>query len=123
MAEYEWSTVSQDDVNETKISFDFIGDEFIGTYLGTRSQQNDNGSYTQLRFRGEDGEVYFTNANYSLSEGMRQVRPNNLVRLTYVADKDTGQPTPMRIFRVDVARPKRPERPAARPAPAQANKE
>jgi hypothetical protein len=114
--QYEWTTVSQDEVDETKVTFDLLGDEFIGTYIGTRQQANDNGSYTQLLFTGTDGLRYFVNANYSLTDGFKKVRPNNVVRITYVADKDTGQQSLMRIYRVDVARP-------ARPAPAQSRTE
>ena len=101
----QWTTVSEEDVNEIKFAFDVIGDELIGTYLGTRDQSNDNGSYTQYRYEDtDDGTVYFVNGNYSLSAGMRTVRIGSLCRITYVADKDTGQATPMRIYRVDVAR-------------------
>jgi|SRR5215472_4355851 len=106
--EYEWTTISEEQEDEEKVSFDVLGDEFIGTYLGKRDQANDNGSYVQLRFRGTDELAYFINANWSLTNAMKNVRPNMMVRVTYIGDKDTGQASPMRIFRVDVARPKRP---------------
>jgi len=114
--QYEWSTVSEEDVNETRVSFDMLGDEFIGTYLGSRQQANEGNGYTQYRFRGTDEEVYYISANWSLSSGMKSVRPNMLVRITYVADKDTGQASPMRIYRVEVANRKR-QTPAQRPEP------
>lgn len=100
-----WVTVSEPEVDETKIVFDTIGDEFIGTYLGMRSIVNEDGKFTQLRFKGigeAEGEIFFTNANYSLNKSFTKVRPGRVVRVTFVEEKDTGQDSPMRIFQVDV---------------------
>jgi len=99
-----WTTVSDAEVDENKVSFDTIGDQFIGTYLGQRTVTNADGSYIQFRFRGTDDAVYFTNGNYSLQRGMADVRVGKMVRLTYESDKDVGQRSPLRIFRVDVKR-------------------
>lgn len=106
----EWTTVSEEEVDEDKFQFDMIGEELIGTYLGTRTLSNDNGGYTQYRYELSDGQYVFVNGNYSLQAGMRNVRIGSLCRVTYIADKDTGQASPMRIYRVDVA--KRNVRPA-----------
>jgi hypothetical protein len=100
----EWVTVSEDEVDEVKFTFDALGEELIGEYLGTRNLGNENGTYTQYRFKLA-GDVYaFVNGNYSLSQGMRPVRIGSMVRITWVDEKDTGQDSLMRIFRVDVAR-------------------
>jgi hypothetical protein len=87
---------------ETKLLVDEIGDQFTGKYLGTRRLDNDQGGYTQMRFE-INGEVYFINANYSLRTGMANVTKGSRVRITYMADADTGQMTPMRVFQVEVA--------------------
>lgn len=90
---------------ETKLAVEEIGDQFTGEYLGTRKLDNESGGYTQARFKIE-GDVYFMNANYSLRQGLSTVRSGQRVRITYMADVDTGQITPMRVYQVEVARPK-----------------
>lgn len=88
---------------ESKLFMDEIGDQFTGKFLGFRKLDNDAGGYTQARFE-IDGVVYFMNANYSLRQGMVNVRAGMRVRITYTADAETGQMTPMRVFQVEVAR-------------------
>lgn len=108
----EWVTVSEDEVDELKFTFDLIGEALTGEFLGTRTLNNPDGPYTQYRYESSDGQVWFVNGNYSLQQGMQNVRIGSLCRITYVADKDTGQATPMRIFSVEVAR-RKPSRPQA----------
>ena len=104
----EWATVSTpedlDQEPETKITFDIQGDEYIGIYLGTRTVPGNTGAYTQYRFRDDDGTLRFLNPLASLNEPMRKVRSGSRVRLAYVADRDTGRDSLMKIIRVDVAR-------------------
>jgi hypothetical protein len=88
---------------EIKIVFDTIGDSFTGTYLGSRTMDNQDGSYIQYRFE-KDNEIYFVNANYNLRQGFKTVRAGSKVRITYTDDLDTGQASPMRCFKVEVAR-------------------
>src|SRR6266436_4848599 len=87
----EWQTVS-----------DTIGDEFIGEYIGSRLIESEDGKFTQFRFKVED-DVYFTNAGYSLLRGMSHVIKGQRVRVVFSSERDTGQESLMRIFRVDVA--------------------
>lgn len=104
----EWTTVSEDAGEpEIKIVFDTIGDEFeADLYLGMRSLDNEQGSYQQARFE-KDGEIYFTNANWSLRNGLKNVRPGTgPIKLTFSSETDTGQRNPMRNFTVQVAKPK-----------------
>lgn len=102
--EMTWKTVSdpaQTD-EETKIVFDTIGDEFIGTYLGMREVDGgENGKYKQARFKAND-ELYFVNANYSLRQGLKDVRIGSLARIEFTSEQDTGQASPMRVFTVQV---------------------
>ena len=101
--EYEFVTVSSADqtVQENKIQFEMIGDTWTADkYLGMR----DMGSYEQARFQ-KGTEIFFVNANYSLRDGLKNVRPNTgPVRLTFTEEVDTGQAQPMRVFTVEVAR-------------------
>jgi hypothetical protein len=101
----EFVTVSSGESEpETKMVFDTIGDQFTGTYLGMRQQTNDNGNYQQARFSDDAGEIYFTNAGYSLRNGLRDVSAGTKVRITFSSESDTGQANPMRNFTVEVAR-------------------
>ena len=102
----EWVTVSENEVDESKIVFDTIGDEFIGLYLGPRIVETEDGKFTQYRFRVED-EIYFTNAGYSLMRGMSNVPKGARVRLIWTSERDTGQESPMRVFSVQVSKARR----------------
>lgn len=106
MTDYDFTTVSTGEVTpETKIVFDTLNDSFTGRYLGMREVPNAEGNYFQARF--QDGEdIYFTNANHSLKDGLKNVRLNSVVRITYVDDLDTGQANTMRLYKVEVARTK-----------------
>lgn len=104
-SEENWVTVSSEDVKpETKMVFEEFGDQFTGTFLGMRELPSLDGPYYQARFSDANGEIYFTNANYSLRDGLKDVRKNTRVRVTLVAEQDTGQASPMRVYRVEVAR-------------------
>lgn len=100
----EWEEVSEEDVDEIKQSFDTLGEVFTAVYLGYRQTQTDSGTLTQYRFR-KDGLTYFINGTWSLMQGMAKVPVNSPCRIQWVSERDTGQPSPMRVFRVDI--PKR----------------
>lgn len=110
----EWVTVTREREPETKVTFDVIGDQFTGTYLGTRTIPRDDGNFTQWRFEAE-GEYYFINPLATLREAFQNIRAGSRVRIEYVDDQDTGQASPMKVFRVDVAKPSRHAR-ATRPS-------
>jgi hypothetical protein len=100
----QWKTVSDSTQTdeETKIIWDTVGDDFVGTYLGMREIESDSGKFKQARFSA-DGVTYFCNANYSLRQGLKDVRPRTLVRVEFTSEQDTGQDSPMRVFTVQVA--------------------
>lgn len=102
----EWVTVSDQSAlsQEIKMVFEVIGDEFVGIWEGFRTIPSPDGGFKQARFSDEGGETYFVNANYSLADGLANVRLKSKVRITYIADLDTGQANPMRVYKVDVAR-------------------
>jgi hypothetical protein len=99
-----WTQVSEDEVDETKIVFDTIGDVFVGRYLGSRNLSNADGAYMQLRFQGEDGTHYFTNANYSLQKAFANIRVGTTCRVTFTDEKDVGQRSMLKVYRVDTRR-------------------
>lgn len=101
----EWSMVSDGSSEpETKIVMEKIGDAFVGDrYLGMRTVPSADGNYQQARWQNGD-EIFFMNANYSLREGLKNVRIGSKTRVTWVDELDTGQPSPMRVYSVETAR-------------------
>jgi hypothetical protein len=106
-----WETVVQE--AGAQIVFDTVGDQFIGLYTGKRDVElvNNKGEmekFTVLTFKGTDGNPYQTNAGWKLETGFMSadIKRGDIVRVTYVKDVDTGQPSPMKDFRVECARPR-----------------
>lgn len=100
----EWTTVSEEPEDLTKVSFDVVGDTFQAQYIGEKTMSNDDGSYKQYRFTDADGSLYFINASYHLREAFQRVRKTNLTRIALRGKKDTGRDSAMGIYQVDVAR-------------------
>lgn len=100
----QWDTVAQE--AGTRIVFDTIGDSFIGRYNGYRTVETADGeNFKVLTWTGTDGEPYETNAGYSLEQAFEDLAPGVITRVTYVKDVPTGQASPMKSFRVEVANP------------------
>lgn len=107
MAETDWSAVQWETVaQETgdQIVFDTIGDEFIGLFTGRQTAQKDGEDFTILSFIGTDGKPYQTNAGWKLEQAFSDIPEQTVTRIKYVKDIDTGQPSPLKDFRVDVAK-------------------
>lgn len=85
-----------DVVTESQIVFDTIGDTFTGIFVGWSET---DGGIAQAHFRNDDGE-FFTNCGWSLKQQLKAVKKGSLTKLTFTSEQDTGQPSPMRIFRV-----------------------
>lgn len=99
----EWTTVQEE--SATRIIFDTIGDQFIGTFLGLESipHPETGEAMDYLMFRGTDGELYSTSAGYKLTEACKKVQPGQMVRITYVKEVPIGPGrNPMKDYRVDV---------------------
>lgn len=102
--EIQWTAVYDETAEMEKFAFEVIGEQFIGTYRGTKQQSNENGSYVQYHFRGYDGIAYFINGSYSLREAMAKVKVGSLVRITYTGDRDTGRDDPMKLYTVETGK-------------------
>lgn len=101
------SGAAEAQVPETKIVFEEINDEFTGFFLGYRELRDriTQQPYTQARFKDpETDEICYTRANNSMKEGLDKVNIGELTRITYTDDVDTGMPSPMRSFTVEVNR-------------------
>lgn len=101
-----WETVS--DESPTRIIFDTIGDQFIGTYLGHELIDDPAGGepFDYIMIRGTDGHLYSASAGYKLKDAFESVNEGDLVRITYVKDVDMGKEgrNPMKDYKVDVKR-------------------
>jgi hypothetical protein len=101
----------------TQITFDAIGDTFIGLYIGQEivefeGKRGNKETFTQLSFLVGD-EPYAINAGYDLMRGFKGIPDNTVVRIQLRKLVDVGQQSPLKSYRVDVAKP---SSPAVRPS-------
>jgi len=100
-ADVRWSVHTQETGDQ--IVFDTVGDQFIGMFNGSQKAEKDGEEFIILTLTGTDGKPYQTNAGWKLEGAFSDIPSGTVVRITYVKDIDTGQPSPMKDFRVDVA--------------------
>lgn len=81
-----------------------IGDVFVGFFrdLMTVTKDTDRGEdeVTAARFWGADGNAVALWANHDLARKLKNVAPKSPVRIEYAEDLDTGQISPMKVYRV-----------------------
>ena len=96
----QWSTVSEE--SPTKIVFDTIGDVFTGTFKGKLHIEPPDGEdpFDVLTFRDDAGE-FCSMGGYKLMQAFEEIPRETYCRITYVKNVDTGQPSPMKDFRVE----------------------
>ena len=105
--EDEWETVAEE--SGSPIEFAGVGSSFVGTYLGKSviaPTDDPNDSFTQLKFRDEEGNVRVINAGYKLLTSFESIEVGKRVRITRTADVPMSDPgkNAMKDYRVDVAR-------------------
>lgn len=109
----EWETAVAE--SGTPVKFNKVGDSFTGKYLGSQVIGfDDNGTpktFNQHQFVDEpSGEVFTLNGGYKLDLGFLGDPEKNVpgiavgktVRITHTGTVDTGQPAPMKDYRIDV---------------------
>lgn len=103
----DWETVVEE--SGRKITFEQPGDSFVGVYVGTTTIEQTGfekdgtpkQAFDQQRFRDTEGNLWAINGGHKLREGLQAVEEGEIVRIVYMGDIDTGQPSPMKDFRVD----------------------
>jgi hypothetical protein len=101
----EWETTETE--SGQKLTFANVGEQFVGVFVETALIEPENGeSFTQQRFRSAEGELYSFNGGFKVNRGLETATPGDLIRLTYMGDIDTGQPSPMKDFKVEISRKK-----------------
>lgn len=94
----EWEDVPQ----EGQIVFEKVGDEYIGTFQGW--SETERNAIPQAHFVGQDGVAAFLNVGASLKQQLKGIKKGTLCRLVWESERDTGQDSPMRVFRVQTKR-------------------
>ena len=96
----EWET-AVDRLGE-QIVFEKLGDQFLGMFTGHRIVETDDGPFNVLTFKGRDGLPYQINAGWKLEQAFlsSDIKRGDIVCIEYVNDVDTGQPSPLKDFKV-----------------------
>ena len=91
-----WTTITED----IQLKFTADGDVFTGIF----NDVGENGGIPQAYFTGTGeyaGNSYFTNAGHDLMRKLEKVPMGREVRITRTGTLDTGQPSPMMVFKVE----------------------
>jgi hypothetical protein len=103
---FQWETAHIE--APTQLTFDTVGDTFIGLYIGQETVEFEfkgkPDSFVQLSFLVGD-EPYAINAGYDLLRGFKGIPDNTYVRIQLRKLVDVGQQSPLKSYRVDVAKP------------------
>lgn len=86
-----------DVITETQFTFNSVGDVLIGTLVGW--SESESNKIPQAHFDTDAGKM-FINCGWSLKMQLKSVKVGTLCRISYMGLQDTGQETPMRIFKV-----------------------
>ena len=102
---FEWTTVHHE--AGTQITFDAIGDTFIGIYRGMDeirfvNRDGEEQSFTQILWTVGD-EKFSTNAGYDLRVAYKDVPVGVMTRTQLLKFVDVGQASEMKSYRVDQA--------------------
>ena len=87
------------------ISFEALGDTMTAIYEGLEDVTLEDGEKIDLaRFTGPDGKPYAVFPNAVLRRGLAKVDPGRWVRITLTSLVDTGKPSPLKSYTVEVGR-------------------
>lgn len=91
----------EDVPTEAKVEFEKDGDELIGIFTGWT--ETDSG-IPQAHFDTAAYGACFVNCGWDLKRQLREVKKGTLVRIRRTGERDTGQKSPMVLFRVQTKR-------------------
>lgn len=89
----------------TVVTFSNFHDTFVGIYDGWDEGTDDDGAkFPIARFMGADGNNYVIFPGAALERALHKLNKGEWARITYTFDVDTGKPSPMKCFTVEVGR-------------------
>jgi hypothetical protein len=89
----------------TRVSFDTIGETFVGIFESLETALDDNDKEFEVAlFTGPDGEPYSIGLSAGLVRPLRKLHPKDWARITLDRFVDTGKPSLMKSYLVQVAR-------------------
>lgn len=91
----------EDVVTESQVKLDTDGDEFIGTMQGWSETET---GIAQAHFVSDGIGACFINCGWHLKMLLKEVRKGTLVRILRTGTQDTGQKTPMVLYKVQTKR-------------------
>jgi hypothetical protein len=83
-----------------QVVFEHFGDSVTLLFTGIEHVSTEESRFDILTFLDADGKPYQLNAGWRLENIFRDIPPNTVTTITYVKDVDTGNPSPMKDFRV-----------------------
>ena len=87
------------------VKFEALGDAFTGVFLGLEDITTEEGEVLPMAsFIGPDGKGYCLFPNVVLRRGLAKVEPKEWCRITFDKEIDTGKPSPLKSYRVEVGR-------------------
>jgi len=83
--------------------FDHMGDSLVAIYEGSEEITTEDGEIIEMAtFTGADNKPYCCFPNGVLRRALAKVSVKSWVRITYTADIDTGKPSPLKNYVVEV---------------------
>lgn len=87
------------------VNFEHFGDSFVGMFEDSEEVANEDGQLFEVaRFLGADGKAYVIFPGAALKRALAKLANGQWARVTYTFDVDTGKPSPMKCFTVEVGR-------------------
>lgn len=119
MSQIQWEERGQEEAEKVGlpyVKFDTIGTEFVGKYLSqeeeTSTFNGESRKSTVYTFMNKQGS-FKVNPPADLRKRLATLKIGEIAKIIYVSDKDIGKPSPMKVFKLMVAK----TGPTATPAP------
>ena len=89
----------------TSVTFQSFGDSFVGIFEDMEEMTDEGGEvYSMATFTGADAKPYCIFPGASLKRALRKLTKSQWCRITYTMDIDTGQPSPLKGYVVEVGK-------------------
>jgi hypothetical protein len=95
-----------DETGADVVQFTYHGQQVVGIFRGSEEMVDDDGEkFDMASFTGPDGKPFVIFPGKGLKRIIYKLNPGEWARITYRGDIDTGKPSPMKAFTVEVAKP------------------